>query len=455
MIQVAGRQTSRGIEIQVGGKAYAISYPNDVWQNYPGRLREVLLDNLVFAATIHLSLVLKETEVLYNTNRPLFQPHFFQNMIMDFPSCADVDHVSTSDIVRRFMNLNVRFSDDRVRLPRYSGTSSPDSSVISLSFGKDSLLSYAVCREIGLNPHVAYVVEPSMKYEEKHKTALARRFHREFGVKLDKIVHSAGLLRDGVHLGVGKTELGWGLQSTEYALILLPVAHSYAARYIVFGNEQSCAAYYADQEGYICYPAYDQSHVWTLHVDSMTRLMSKGQVRTMSVIEPLMDIAVMGVLHHRYPDVGKYEMSCFTETESGRDRRWCLSCPICAKMYLLMRALGIHPRRVGLSKNMLTAKNRGFFSLFGGKNVATYALTRLGRDEQLLAFYLAHRNGDRSELVREFSRRFLGEAREREEELRRLFFGIHRPITMPAEIESRVLSIYREELTRLQEEAIP
>ena len=455
MIQVAGRQTSRGIKIQVAGKTYVISYPNGVWQNYPGELREVLLDNLVFAATIHLPLVLGEAEVLYNTNRPLFQPHFFQNLIMDFPSCADVDHVSTSNLVRQFMNLSVRFGDDRIRLPGYREASSPNSSVISLSFGKDSLLSYAVCREVGLNPHVAYVVEPSMKYEEKHKTALARRFHREFGVRLDKVVHSAGLLRDGIHLGVGKTELGWGLQSTEYALILLPVAHSYAARYIVFGNEQSCAAYYADREGYVCHPAYDQTHIWTLHIDSMTRLMSDGQVRATSVIEPLMDIAVMGVLNHRYPDVAKYEMSCFTETESGRDRRWCLSCSICAKMYLLMRALGIDPRRAGLSRNMLTAADRGFFSLFGGKDVATYALTRLGRDEQLFAFYLAHRRGDRSELVREFSSRFLEEAREREEELRSLFFGIHRSITMPAEVEGKALSIYREELARLQEEATP
>lgn len=452
MIHVAGRQTSRGIEIQVGGRTYGISYPNGIWQDYPSELRDVLLDNLVYAATIHLPLVLKEPEVLYNTNRPLFQPHFFQNMIMDFPSCADVDKVSTSNLVSRFMNLNARFADDRIRLPRYSGASRPDSSVISLSFGKDSLLSYAVCREIELNPHIAYVVEPSMKYEEKHKTALAQRFHREFGVKLDKIVHSAGLLRDGLHLGVGKTELGWGLQSTEYALILLPAAHSYAARYIVFGNEQSCAAYYTDREGHVCYPAYDQSHTWTLHIDSMTRLMSEGQVRTMSVIEPLMDIGVMGVLHRRYPEVGKYEMSCFTETESGRDRRWCLSCSICAKMYLLMRALGIDPRRVGLSRNMLTARNKGFFSLFGGRNVATYALTRLGRDEQLFAFYLAQRNGDRSELVKEFRRRFLNEARQREEELRRTFLGIHRSITMPAEIEGKVLSIYREELARLQEE---
>jgi len=110
---------------------------------------------------------------------------------------------------------------------------------------------------------------------------------------------------------------------------------------------------------------------------------------------------------------------------------------------------------VGLSRNMLTAKYKGFFSLFGGKEVATYALTRLGRDEQLFAFYLAHRRGDRSELVREFSSRFLEEAREREEELRRVFFGIHRSITMPAEVEDKALSIYREELARLQEEATP
>lgn len=446
VLKIDARQTQTGLEIVFRDNTYKISYPNGVWNSYPTQLRDVLFDNLVFAATIHLPLALGEDEIHYNTSTPIFQPYFFQNMVMDFPSCADVDQTKTSVLLKQFMNLKIYFEDCRIKFPHYENGVSSNSSIVSLSFGKDSLLTYAICNEIGLSPKIVYIVEPSLKYEEKHKTALAEEFYKEFGVKLHKVVHTTGLLRDGVHLGVGKTELGWGLQSTEYALLLLPFTHKYGAKYILFGNEQSCGAYYFDREGYVCHPAYDQSHVWTKQIDVMTQLMTANKVRTMSVIEPLNDIAVMKVLNHRYPEVAKYEMSCFTETEAGRNYRWCQSCSVCSKMYLLLVALGIDPKRVGFSRNMLAKDNKGFFSLFGGKSVSTYALTGLGRDEQLFAFYLAHKSGDRSDLVHEFSKEFLDEAKEREDELYKVFFGIHDSITMPPEIRDKVVTIYREEL---------
>jgi len=446
-LRIDARQIPTGLTISFRERVYETSYPNQAWSDYPTQVKDVLFDNLVFAATIHLPLALGEDEVYYNTSPPIFQPYFFQNMTMDFPSCADVDQTNTSDLLRRFMNLKIRFKDYNIKFPHYEGDASPDSSIVSLSFGKDSLLTFAICNELGLNPKIVYIVEPSLKYEEKHKTVLAEKFHREFGAKLNKVTHTTGLLRDGVHLGVGKTELGWGLQSTEYALLLLPFAHRYKASYILFGNEQSCGAYYFDREGYVCYPAYDQSHAWTKQIDIMTQLMTNNGVKTMSVIEPLNDIAVMAVLNNRYPEIAKYEMSCFTETEAGRDYRWCQSCQVCSKMYLLLVALGVDPRRVGFTRNMLVKDNKGFFSLFGGKSVSTYALTGLGRDEQLFAFYLAHKRGDRSDLVREFGKSFLHEAEEREDELYKTFFGIHESITMPPEIRDKAISIYREELT--------
>jgi hypothetical protein len=265
-------------------------------------------------------------------------------------------------------------------------------------------------------------------------------------VELQKIKHTAGQLRDGFIQGVGKTELGWGLQSTQYALMLLPIAHRWASKYILFGNEQSCGEYYFDCEGYICYPAYDQCHTWTTQIDSMTRQLTGDGVRTMSVIEPLNDIAVVYTLYGRYPEVAKYHMSCFVETEAGRLNRWCMDCSVCSKMYLLIKACGFDPGLVGLSLNMLGEDMRDYFSLFGGSNVNTYALTGRGRDEQLFAFYLAWRNGDRSPLVEEFEKRFLDEAKGREDELYRTFFSVHESITMPTKIKDRVESIYEEVL---------
>ncbi len=166
----------------------------------------------------------------------------------------------------------------------------------------------------------------------------------------------------------------------------------------------------------------------------------------MSVIEPLNDIAVVYSLYKRYPEVAKYHMSCFVETEAGRDTRWCMDCSVCSKMYLLIKASGFDPKEVGLERNMLTEDCREYFSLFGGSSVNTYALTGRGRDEQLFAFYLAWKNGDKSPLIDEFEKRFLEEARGREDELYKTFFGINEAITMPKYIKDKVESIYKETL---------
>jgi len=446
---INARETRTGIEILFRGNTYAISYPDDLWLNYPKEARDVLFDNLVYAETIHLPLILRENEITYNVSRPYFEPYFFQNRVMDLAECADSDQIKASDLLKAFTNMKAHFKDHEIKFPSYTEESREDSSVVSISFGKDSLCTWAVCNEIGLNPQICYIVEPVMTYEEKHKTALAEEFYKEFGVKLNKVVHTAGSFRDGVHLGVGKTEVGWGLQSTQYALIILPIAHKFQARYILFGNEHSCEQYYFDREGYICYVCYDQSHYWTRQIDSMTRQMTGGGVRTMSVIEPLNDIAVVYTLNKRYPDVAKYHMSCFVETEAGRDKRWCQECSVCGKMYLLLVACGFDPKRVGLERNMLTKECREYFSLFGGKLIESYYLTGMGRDEQLFAFYLAWKRGNRSDLVNEFAERFLDEAREREDELYETFFGLHESITMPSHIKNKVMSIYKEVLSDL------
>jgi hypothetical protein len=96
---------------------------------------------------------------------------------------------------------------------------------------------------------------------------------------------------------------------------------------------------------------------------------------------------------------------------------------------------------------MLDSEMRDYYSLFGGSDVQTYALTGRGRDEQLFAFYLAWRNGDKSSLVNEFASRFLDEAQAREDELYKTFFGVHKSITLPKKINDRARSIYKEVLS--------
>jgi hypothetical protein len=445
--------TDTGVDIRFRGKSHPIVYPPHVWEATPKETRIALKDNLAVATTMHLPLVLDAPGIVYDSGCPLLEPYFVQNFLKDIPSCTEVDGTSTDETVRKFFNTEYQFLDPDIMYPSRRPVDSPHCALVGTSFGKDSLLTYAVADEIGLDPEMVYIVEQSMTYEQKHKTELARRFKDEFGKELNILRHETGKFRDYPHLGVPFTEMGWGLQTTEYALEMIPFAYALKARYLLFGNEQTAASTYMDAEDrWTVHPCYDQSHRWTVHINQITRTFSGRSVNTGSLIEPLMDMMIQYILAHRYPEYAKYQMSCFTETEAGRDYHWCHNCSICAKMYLMCVGSGIDPKKIGLRVNMLEPEYKRFFTLFGGKSITmTYAHTQVGRDEQLFAFYLAAKKGAQGGLVEEFnSSPLLQEAKDREEELRKTFCTLHSSISVPKELRSTVNSIYKEELASFQ-----
>ena len=445
--------TDTGVDIRFREESYPIVYPTSVWGATPKETQTALKDNLAVATTMHLPLVLDVPSIVYHSGCPLLEPYFVQNFLKDIPSCTEVDGTSTDEAVRKFFNTEYQFLDPEIAYPSRQPVDSPSGALVGTSFGKDSLLTYAVAEEIGLEPEMVYVVEQSMTYEQKHKTELAQRFKNEFGKQLNILRHETGKFRDYPYLGVPFTEMGWGLQTTEYALELIPFAYALKAKYLLFGNEQTAASTYMDSEGrWTVHPCYDQSHRWTVHIDQITQTFSGRSVNTGSLIEPLMDMMIQYILAHRYPQLAKYQMSCFTETEAGRDYHWCHNCSICAKMYLMCVGSGIDPQKIGLRENMLEPEYKRFFTLFGGKSITmTYAHTKVGRDEQLFAFYLAAERGAEGGLIDEFKASpLIQEAKDREEELRKTFCTLHSSISVPKELRNSVNSIYKEELASSQ-----
>lgn len=451
-LNVDSEVTDCGVDIKFQERVFSIEYPKEIWKKLPNLIKEALKDNLTVATTLHLPLIYGADGLNYGVRRPILEPYFFQNFIKDIPSCTDVDKVKTEDTIRKFINLQINYRKDRINPILSKPVVNPYKAIIGLSFGKDSLLTYAVAKEINLDPEIVYVVEQSLTYEQKHKTNLANEFKKEFNKKLHILTHETGKLRDYSYLGIEKSELGWGLQTTEYALELIPFAYAFNGKYILFGNEQTTNASYWDDEGkWKIYPSYDQSHIWTNHINQITQIFSDQSIKTGSLIEPLMDIMVQRILAHRYPKIAKYQMSCFTETEAGRDYHWCHDCSVCAKMYLLCIAGGIDPMEIGLKENMLEKKYKHFFTLFGGKSALTYANTNIARDEQLFAFYLAIKQGNKSQLVEEFKNSELyEEAKTREDELYNTFLRLYKPISLPQELKEDVFSIYEEELEKFQ-----
>ncbi|MFT6106052.1 MAG: hypothetical protein ACJA0S_000413 [Rickettsiales bacterium] len=453
---INGKLTANGIELRFLENDYQISYPAKVWDLVPEEMKYLLLDNLCFAATMHLPMKIRTLSgISYNTSRPYFEAYFRQNFIGDIPSCCDMDGLNIGDEISRFARLDYKFPLKEIRTP--CNWPQPDEissqAIVTLSLGKDSLLTFALANEIGLNPTAVFVDEPAFSQEKQHKERLGKDFLKEFGVRLNILEHSTGLLRDDEHLGALANEYGWGLQSTEYAVSMLPYARSCGAKYILMGNEQTAGTYYSSSNGdsnneWTIHPCYDQTHFWTNHINSMTSaLTANDPVQTGSLIEPLMDMMIQRILVRRYPQYAKYQMSCFAVGEAGKDYHWCYECGICAKMYLMCVGGGVNPADIGLKKSMLTENNIKFFPIFGGSSQFPYAKSGIAKDEQVFAFHLAVKFGSIEPLVEKFKNSDLAkEAMTREKELIDKFITVYPSISVPTPLKEKIINIYQEEL---------
>ncbi|MFX1419758.1 MAG: hypothetical protein ACFE9N_12635, partial [Promethearchaeota archaeon] len=268
ILEIYSSTTNSGIQIEFQGVQYPIIYEEKIWDLTPNQTCEALKDNLSLATTMHLPLIYNANKIIYYSGRPLLEPYFIQNFLRDIPSCTEVDGLNTDAIVYQFLNTEFQFANPAIVVPSEKPVENAYKALIGMSFGKDSLLTYAVAKEINLEPEIIYVVEQSLTYEEKHKKNLAKEFKKEFAKDLHILTHETGKFRDFNYLKLPKSEFGWGLQNTEYALEFIPFAYALNGKYIFFGNEQTTAASYMDSSNrWLIYPAYDQSHLWTVHIN--------------------------------------------------------------------------------------------------------------------------------------------------------------------------------------------
>ena len=458
-MKISCKRTGTGFKLGINGKNYALDYPDNLWADLPNQTKGFFEDNMAYLMTAHLPLMFGNgTNALHyaSTSAPFFQPMFDETLMYHIPSTAAIDGKDTSELLRRFINTQVTFSDYNVKIPSEHAAKADyndGAAAINFTFGKDSLLTFAVCSELGLDTTLAYIEEPNAPVEIAHNRALEKKFSKEFNTSLTRIANGTSILHDHKYWGIDKTEWGYGHLITEYCLEMLPLLYQTRSGNVMFGNEQSCNYTYENQDGFISYPVYDQTKFWTQKMDAMMRATTGGGVGVCSIVEPLHDLAIIKILHTRYKDFGKYQLSCFPD-EHDTNSRWCHNCSKCARIYLYLKACGFDVRRAGMlrGKNMFGKEYKPFYkALFGGtlsgdETMLGYDASGVARDEQLLAFYLAHENGSSGFLIDEFRKKYLGEARLREDELRKRFFALHDPITVPKDLKKQVLSIYKEEL---------
>ncbi|MCJ7573164.1 hypothetical protein MUO93_02735, partial [Candidatus Bathyarchaeota archaeon] len=221
------------------------------------------MDHIAFASTNYLTLIMGKKGVFYDTRLPLFDPSIFKNTICDLPSSAVLDKEYTVDYIRDYFNMDFVFSREETIV--WSRPYKPtDTAIISFTSGKESLLTLAVCLELGLKPVLINIIEPSNIYEHKHRLRLLKGLHEEFGVEYYTLPYEMGSLKDTRIEGVKGSSLGWGNQLFTYLFIFLPFILQRRVRYVFFGNEFSGDSETVNGEGFRTNFCYDQSSYWTL-----------------------------------------------------------------------------------------------------------------------------------------------------------------------------------------------
>ncbi|MFH0876079.1 MAG: hypothetical protein V1859_09145 [archaeon] len=437
---------------------FSVTYPKEIWQKFPKKFRKQIIENFVYLSTSAVPTMVGINNVYYDMNSPLLGSFFMKPFMYYMPLFSDEYNSDLNHLIKRYMNLKYNFKSYNVKLSGYE-PELKERSVNLFTFGKDSLLSYAIGEEIGLSPIPVYIEEPDIlfdenhkrrkMYENKHKDVLAKKFKQEFRKDTYKIKDELGLIRESGFFNVTDVDVGSSSDLTEFALLSIPYNNYFKAKYIVYGNEQSCGNSYVNKDGFNTYPVFDQTHEWNLEISKILNLLTK-KMQAVSLIEPIHELFITRILHYRYPQYAKYQMSCFAQNKSAINSRWCHQCSKCARMYIFLKANGIDPKVVEYKENMLTKDKIEFYPLFGkSKDMKPYDFSGLGRDEQLYAFYLAYKNGAKGYLINLFKKKFLKEAIEREKELFNTYFKIYDSVTMPHKILKKVLKIYNEELEKV------
>ncbi|MEM3005979.1 MAG: hypothetical protein QXJ79_04595, partial [Candidatus Bathyarchaeia archaeon] len=203
---------------------------------------------------------------------------------------------------------------------------------------------------------------------------------------------------------------------------------------------------------------YDQSCHWTIQMDMALRILTQNSSRVGSLVGPLNEIAIIKLLHQGYPEIAKYQMSCFCDEPVAAEYRWCCNCSKCARNYAFLKAVGVEPKNVGFWRDLFTNESMKLFPVFEGDETYGFDRSGLGREEQEFALHLAYMNSPENEFLKEFSKRSRynryeedcdGEGMELLKRDYEYYFGIHEYPAIPQEIREDVYRLYRRLLNNL------
>ena len=448
-LRISSDLFKNGFNINIfGSQNFSVKYNQKIFSNLPHEAQKTLSANFIYSRTAPLGLANKK-RLVYQMSKPLVKAMADYGLKNDLPRIAFSNQMKVRDLNKSFENRQIQFEKSgqgKQLLPPKKLSSKK--SILAMSFGKDSLLSYGLAKEIGSDCQLAYVNEMESHYhiENEHKRKIIKDFCLEQKEKIEYLEDNVDSIFFQNNITGKLKEFDNSNGMLAFSLELLPIAYYYRAKYLILGNEKNFDDYFRYQR-IKAYPSFDQSSFYAQKLNQALSKLTGGNYQTISLVAPLYNLAEMKILYNRYPDLLKYVMSC--DLDMTTSDKWCNQCPMCANAYLYSAAVGGNPAQIGLKQKLFESKCLSLYPLLERHQTRAYEMPSQVREEQLLAFLLAYKQGWRGPLMDLFKQKYLNEAKRKEKKLRYKFFKIYSMNNIPKAFRAKLFNIFSGELKQL------
>lgn len=255
------------------------------------------------------------------------------------------------------------------------------------SGGKESLLTYAMLKEVGAKVYPLYVNESGGHW----RTALPAYRHHvtsepntgKVWINMDRLYT---FMLDRMRIIRPDHRQVWSdtypirlCIFPVYVFYLLPIFLSKKIGNLLIGSEfddPRISPFYKGIKHF--YGVYDQTQDFDLRMEKWYQKRMLG-MRQWSAVRPVSGLIVERILTKRYPEIAKFQRSCHSCHFQGKDIAPCGDCSKCLGIQLFLRANNFDPAHMGYSK-----KDKDLFSSRFAKGGL-----RLDEDEREHAAFLA------------------------------------------------------------------
>jgi hypothetical protein len=231
------------------------------------------------------------------------------------------------------------------------------------SGGKESLLTYAMLKEVGAKVYPLYVNESGGHW----RTALpAYRHHVTSEPNNGRVWINVDRLYTFMldHMRIIRPDHRQVWSDTYpirlcifpvYVFYLLPIFFSQKIGNLLIGSEfddPRISQFYKGIKHY--YGVYDQTQDFDLRMEKWYEKRMPG-MRQWSAVRPVSGLIVERILTKRYPEIAKFQRSCHSCHFQGRDTVPCGDCSKCLGIQLFLRANNVNPAIMGYGKKEIAA----------------------------------------------------------------------------------------------------